>query len=265
MYSSRTLSLFVIVMVVLAGCAGGGDVAPNGDTETPSGETVDGDRDDAEAFSLGDTEQTLREAGSFTVTWQYTGVDRNGIETDVTREFYADLGAERSHTVIATGDGGDDSVTSEQFVANGVTYARTGSGDAASYAVYEGTTDVVGTAIALSQARAYGADDDLAYRGSETFDGVAVDRYELSAASSALIRAGGVAAGSADEFELTDFEYTVLVDEDGLSRYEAWSFAGRTPDGETVSGEWTYSLTGVGSTTVPDPEWLAEAQAQAAN
>ena len=55
----------------------------------------------------------------------------------------------------------------------------------------------------------------------------------------------------------------MLVDADGLPRYESWSFEGETDDGETITGEWEYTLTKVGSTTVDDPEWLAAAQAAA--
>jgi hypothetical protein len=202
------------------------------------------------------------------VTWRYVGVDASGVETAVTREFYADLRAERSYTLTSSmQDGEEDSGSSEQFVVDGVTYLRTGSGDEATYVSYEGTTDVVATALALSQARAYGASDDVAFRGTETFDGVAVDRYELSEANEALILAGSAAANTdtSQDVQLTEFSYVVLVDEDGISRYESWSFAGQTSDGDTVSGEWEYSLTGVGSTTVDDPDWLAEAQAQATN
>ncbi|MFC7172548.1 hypothetical protein ACFQL0_02530 [Haloplanus litoreus] len=90
---------------------------------------------------------------------------------------------------------------------------------------------------------------------------MSVTRFELSEASSPLIRAGSVStAGSSGVVEITDFRYVVLVDANGLSRYESWSFTGRTTEGETVSGEWEYTLTGVGSTTVEDPEWLAAAR-----
>lgn len=89
-----------------------------------------------------------------------------------------------------------------------------------------------------------------------------VTRYERTEASSQLLRAGSAAAGDASgPAGITDFRYVVLVDEDGLSRHEPWSFAGRSADGEAVSGEWEHSLTRVGSTTVDDPDWLAAARA----
>jgi hypothetical protein len=110
-----------------------------------------------------------------------------------------------------------------------VTYVRSGPADAAADSSYEGSAEPVATALALSQARAYGADDDLAFAGTETFDGVPVDRYELRAANEALILAGSAAAANAPgDLRITSFEYVVLVD--GARRHvgEPW----RQPAGD---------------------------------
>nr|WP_231608293.1 hypothetical protein [Haloferax gibbonsii] len=267
-YSNRIPVLIVAVLVLLAGCTGGADVAPaapTDDIDDPDGggDSADSDASGTDDFELSDPERLLRDAGSFSVSWSYTGVDANGVETEVTREFYADLEAERSYsrTTSAT-DGQPDAGGVEQYVADGVTYVWIGDGDEATYTSYEGSMEVLATAIALSQARAYGADDDLTFAGTETFDGVSVERYELSSASEALILAGSAAAqGEPGNLEVTNFEYAVLVDEDGLSRHESWAFSGRMDDGTEVRGSWEYSLTGVGSTTVDEPAWLDEARA----
>jgi hypothetical protein len=278
-FTNRHLVLAMVVLLLTAGCLGGG----GGDSSSPAGASDEqsdtgSDADDASStgnagsddVELTDVEEALRDAGSFTVVWTYSGVDERGTETEVRREFYADLEAERSLTVTSSVvDGMSDAGSMQQFFADGTTYTRSGPDDAPTYFAYEQeSADVVATAIALSQARAYGADEDLSFEGRETFDGVSVERYELSRADSQLIRAGsavgagagGTAGGVA---EITDFQYVVLVDADGLSRFESWSFEGRTADGETVSGEWEYSLTKVGSTTVNDPDWLADAKASA--
>jgi hypothetical protein len=271
MYSGHIRLLLVVLLVVLAGCVGGGDVTPDAEgadsTGTDDGATGGGGSGsggaDGDEFELGDPESLLRDAGSFTVTWSYAGVDANGVETEFTREFYADLESERSYsrTMSAT-DGQADGGSIEQFVADGVTYTRFGSGDDAMVTSQEGSAEVLGTAIALSQARAYGADDDMVFAGTETFDGVTVDRYELSTTAEALIRAGSVAAqDQPGTLQVTNFEYAVLVDEDGLSRYESWAFSGRTDDQNEMSGSWEYSLTAVGSTTVDEPDWVDEAGA----
>ena len=259
---NRGLTLVLVVMMLTAGCLGGGAA---GDASTDSESTPGGDGTPAaDGPDLTDPETALRDAGSFAVTWQYAGVDATGTRTEVTHEYYADLRGERSLTVTSSSRAGQPEGTTEQFVAGGTTYVRAGPAETPSYASYPGTADVVGTAIALSQARAYGANEDMANRGTERFDGVTVTRYELSEADSQLIQAGSAAtSGAPGTAEITDFHYVVLVDEDGLSRYESWSFTGRTAEGQAISGEWEYSLTGVGATTVDDPDWLTDAQAVA--
>jgi hypothetical protein len=285
MLGNRFLVLTIALLMVTAGCVGGGGGGSGEAAADASGGTAggsqsgdsdgagdsDGSADSAgnvgsDDLELADTEAALREAGSFTVVWTYSGVDQSGSETDVNREFYADLETGRTLTVISSmRDGQSDSGTMQQFFADGVTHVRSGSEESPTYFSYEQeSTDVVATAIAFSQARAYGSDENVMFEGTETFDSVTVQRYELTRADSQLIQAGsaaGVAAGSGN-VEITDFRYVVLVDEDGLSRFESWSFSGETTDGQTVRGEWEYSLTKVGSTTVDDPEWLAEAEAQ---
>jgi hypothetical protein len=282
MFGNRFLVLTIALLMITAGCigGGGGDADAGSDSsggsvgESQSGggdgeaDANDGQSGSDDELELTDAEAALRDAGSFTVVWTYSGVDRSGSEIEVTHEYYADLAAERSLTITSSmRDGESDGGTSQQFFADGVTHVRSGPEESPTYFSFEQeSADVVATALALSQARAYGADDSLAFAGSETFDGVAVERYELSEADSQLIQAGsaaGVGAAGSGDTEITDFHYAVLVDEDGLSRFESWSFSGRTADGQVVSGEWEYSLTNVGSTTVEDPDWLSEAQAQA--
>lgn len=285
MYSNRVLTVVVALLLLTAGCMGGGgdaDVADaasgggsgnggSGGSDGGQSDADDGGAGDADAgdLELTDAEQALRDAGSFTVTWTYSGVDERGVETEVRREFYVDLDDERSLSLVSSmRDGQSDGGSMEQFFADGTTYVRSGPADSPTYFSYEQeTSDPLATAISLSQARAYEATDDLSFEGTETYDGVSVERYELSEASSQLIQAGsaaGAGAGSGN-VEITDFHYTVLVDSDGLSRFESWSFEGRTDDGETITGQWEYSLTAVGSTTVDDPDWLAEAQAASGN
>ncbi|WP_251342307.1 DUF7537 family lipoprotein [Haloplanus halophilus] len=259
MTSSRVLTLLFVVLTVTAGCLGGGAAEAVAEAEEASGAAAGGPAEDGPALT--DPEAALREAGSFTVTWRYAGVDASGTRSEVRYEYYADLNAGRSLTVTSSSrDGVSDAGSSEQFVADGVTYVRAGPATATTYVAYEGGSDALGSALAHSQARTYGATDGLVDRGTERFDGVTVTRYELSGADSALIRAGSTTAGSPGAAEVTDFRYVVLVDADGLARYESWSVAGRTAEGEAVSGEWEYTLAGVGSTTVEDPEWLAAAR-----
>ncbi|AUV80621.1 hypothetical protein C2R22_02235 [Salinigranum rubrum] len=276
MFTNRLLVVVVALLMLSAGCLGGGgggsdaaDGASGGADGGDGAASQSGDGDagasSGDELELTDAEQTLRDAGSFTASWTYRGVDERGVESEVRHEFYVDLDGERSLTVLSsTRDGQSDGGSMQQFFADGVTYVQSGPADSPTYFSYEQqTSDPLASALGFSQARVYEANDDLSFEGTETYDGVSVERYELSEASSQLIQAGSaVDAGTGSgNVEVTDFHYTVLVDEDGLSRYESWSYEGETDDGETISGEWEYSLTKVGSTTVDDPEWLAEAEA----
>ena len=284
MSTNSVVVLAVALLLLTAGCTGGGGSAASdadsgsGDGAAEGGSGGSGDEagsdgaasagEDAE-LELTDAEQALRDAGSFTAVWTYYGVDAQGSETEVTREFHADLETERSLTVVSSvQDGQPDSGSMEQFFADGVVYTRSGPAESPTYFSYEQeSADVVATAIGLSQARAFGADEDLTFEGRETFDGVTVERYELSRADSQLIQAGsalgtGVAGPDSGDVRITDFQYAVLVDADGLSRFESYTVSGETADGQSVRIEWEYSLTDVGSTTVDDPDWLAEASAQ---
>lgn len=259
---NRGVTLVLVVVLLTAGCLGGGGPAGGGSGEAESTPDGGGADDAADGPDLTDPETALRDAGSFTVTWRYAGVDATGARSEVRHEYHADLRGERSLTVTSTSRNGRSDGVTEQFVADGTTYVRTGTAEAPSYVSYPGSADVVGTAIALSQARAYGANEDLTAGRAERFDGVAVTRYELSEADSQLIQAGSAAtSGAPGTAEITDFRYVVLVDEDGLSRHESWSFTGRTAEGRAISGEWEYSLTNVGTTGVDDPDWLADARA----
>jgi hypothetical protein len=277
MLTSRFLVVTVALLLFSAGCLGGGGVPDAGgadgasdgadaDTQSGDADTNAGDgQSGADDLELSDAEQALRDAGSFTATWTYRGVDERGVEAEVRYEFYVDTVGERSLTVLSSArDGQPDGGSMQQFVADGTTYVQSGPADAPTYFSSEQPmSDPLATAVGFSQARVYESDDDLSFAGTETFDGVPVDRYELSEVDSQLVQAGsaaGVATGSG-EARITDFHYTVLVDADGIARYESWSFEGETTDGEVISGQWEYSLTKVGSTTVDDPEWLAAAQA----
>jgi hypothetical protein len=100
--------------------------------------------------------------------------------------------------------------------------------------------------------------------GTERFDGVTVDRYEYT--DRTLWRQyGATTFGTEENVTVTEFTVFVLVDEEGLARSTGWTLVGETDAGETVTGDWRFDLTGVGSTTVADPDWLDEARASGSN
>lgn len=215
-------------------------------------------------LALADPEAALRDAGSFTATWQYGGTDTDGKRNEVGFTYYADLNDGRTHTISTTG--GDAQAGGwETYSTDKVTYARISSGESEIYQVVEQERDVVSEAVSYGLVYGNRANDGLHYKGTETFDGVTVKRYEITETDSRLWAAGVAAGGdqSTGGITVTEFRYIVLIDGDGLARHESWSYTGETSDGNTVTAEWEYTLTKIGSTVVEDPDWLSEAEAQA--
>lgn len=87
--------------------------------------------------------------------------------------------------------------------------------------------------------------------GTETYDGVDVTRYERTDQPDWISP-----QTTNTEFTWTAFTYVVLVDADGLVRYESWSGEGVDEAGAETTMTFTYSLTDVGSTVIEDPNWL---------
>ena len=285
----RGIILAVVLVVVLAGCSGD-DGQPAQTTTTATTMMDDGDGDmmddetdgtttdmmdddgmmdgDSMMDGMGDLDRTaaqeaLREAGSFTATWTFSGTDEDGVESQVGYTYYADLDQNRVHVIFSAA--GTDQPTQaawEMYSADGMTYTYFGSEAGAFYQVQQEELEVVDDAVGWAGIYAHGDMGGLERTGTEQFDGVTVARYELTDEQSMFWTSGAAQqAGEDPEVTVTDFRYVVLVDENGISRHEEWSYEG-TSDGEPVSGSWEYSLTDVGSTTVAEPEWLEEAQAQ---
>ena len=284
MFTNRLLVVTMALLMLTAGCLGGGavdagdagdaddaDDAGDGASAGGSGDSggaadsgADGDAG-VEDLELSDAEAALRDAGSFTSTWTYSGTDVDGTDGAVSYTYYADLDGDRAHVLFSTTQGEQTETGWETFSTDDRMYMRYGSDEGAFYQVQDDELDVVGDAVSHAGIYTHGDMSGFDRLGTEQYDSVAVTRYELTEAQSAFWTAGAAAgAGSNDEVRITDFEYVVLIDGDGLSRYESWSYTGTTSDGEAISAQWEYSLTDVGSTSFEDPEWLTEAQAQSA-
>jgi hypothetical protein len=178
----------------------------------------------------------------------------------VTNSYKVNLEDNRSYEAFET-TGEDGGIAYESFFADGMTYTKYGDGTESFYQVMPQQTTVFDNA----RDRAlydYDEFEEAQFVGTEQFDGVTVDRYEYS--DPTVWRNYGAGAWGADEdVTVTDFTVVVLVDKDGLARSTEWTVSGETDDGEPVSATWSYTLTDVGSTSVEDPDWLAEAKAQA--
>ncbi|WP_058994358.1 hypothetical protein [Haloarcula sp. CBA1127] len=252
--TTRLLTVLVMSLLVLAGCAGGGPTTGDG-TDADDGGAAPADRDD---LSVEAADRLLRDAGSFTARWSYSTTEAGETAT-ITNAYRVDLQANRSLETF-TMSGPDARTDFETFVADGSAYTRYETDGEAFYQVRPQDDTSFQSAVDRGTV-SYESVDDARFVGTETFDGVTVDRYEYSDLST-WRQFGAGAFGSGGNVTVTDFTVVILVDSDGLARQTAWTLTGETDDGETVSIEWRYEITDVGSTDVPDPDWLAEARAQ---
>lgn len=262
----QTLTVLVALLLVVAGCTGAPTDTTTAAPTDGSGNTggtggsggTDDSTGDADGFDVSDSEAQLRTAGSFTSTWSLTMVDSTGNESMLTNTYYVDLGANRtSETFTISGD--DAGVSYERFIADGTSYTRLGDDTEVFYQVLPADDNQVEYALARGASFSYDDLSDATFVGTETFDGVSVDRYEYT--DPTLWRQYGVTAFESDEnVTITEFTLVVLVDEDGLARSSSWDLRGETEDGDPVSAEWRFELTDVGTTSVTDPDWLDEAR-----
>lgn len=270
MQYARISTILVVLTVVLAGCSGGGvtdgsgNSAPETATPTETAAGTGGSVTGAETLSVADADARLREAGSFTTEWSYTVTEADGSVVSITDRYAVDLNANRSIQRFST-QGPDARVDFEIFVADGTSYTRYGDGEQTFYQVSEQPPNVFDSATGRASSFYGDAEEDAQFVGTETYDGVTVSRYEYSDADawSTYNQETTSSLFETDEaVTVTDFTVAVLVDSNNVGRLTTWTLTGETESGQTVSVDWRYSLTDIGSTTVEEPDWLADAKAQ---
>lgn len=245
-------TVLIVLVVLLAGCAGGdGDVAagdePGGSDDTGGDVTLVENRTAA-----------LMDAGSYTSVWEMASDTEGERVSAITYTHAVDYANERSSFGMRMA--GEEGVTmdNEFFHADGTTYTRYGSGEEATYQVADGEFAPQDTLFSVESSFASGSDlEAFTAVGTETYDGVSVTRYERTDRPSWVTNQAGDG-----EFTWTSFQYVVLVDDDGLVRYESWGGDGVDDEGVEHTITFSYALTGVGSTVVEDPDWLAAADEQ---
>jgi hypothetical protein len=266
--------LIVAVLLMTAGCLGGGgpgtDAATTattspGDVESASGADTDSAADTGtesapgDEWNLSEPIRALQDAGSFTATWTWRANDGTETGTIELRQT-VDLANERSHLTSTTVDG-DGEFVMEYFYADGVQYTRIISDDPDSESMYVATeSEFESNTMLYDRGYAYDASDleEWSSEGVTTYDGVSVRKYAYTGDDLWI----GTSAWEDEEFQVTDVTFEMLVDRDGVARYQKYYVEGVTEEGSTEWFEWEYTVTNVGSTTVDDPEWLDEALEQ---
>ena len=262
-------TLMVVAMLIIAGCAGTPADVDESDsldltTDLPAdsngNDGAEPSGDDDSVFS--DPERALRDAGTFTSTWVWTATDGDDVATSEMRHV-VDL--ETNHSLVSTvnSDGSDD-LLMDYYYVDGMEYMRmqtAGSGSTPTYIARQ--AEFEGDSIVYDNGYAYHDSglSDWSDAGMTTFDGVSVREYVYTGSDYWLGARGDTAES---DFDLRDVEFRMLVDSDGIARYQSFSVDGTDEDGTPQTVEWEYTITDIGSTVVEDPDWFAEALAQTA-
>ncbi|MFB6107562.1 MAG: hypothetical protein ABEJ82_01820 [Haloplanus sp.] len=259
---SRTIvsGLLVALLVVTAGCVGGGPgAAPDaGSMDGGGSDGGSGGGDGGDAVSIVENRTAaLREAGSYTSVWRMQSLEDGEVVGETAYVTALNYGAERYSFEMRTTQDGETRTSAAAYYADGRSYQRIGEGEEATYASSAADFDTISQVDRAAFVSSSGSLDSFSFAGTETYDGVRVRRYVMDETAPWL----AAQQQSDGEIRWTDFSYEVLVDDQGLVRSEHWSGAGVDDAGTKKAVEFTYELSGVGSTDVTEPVWLDQARA----
>jgi hypothetical protein len=251
MQSQVVSTVFVVLLVLLAGCVGGNGTS---DTGTGPGDSTNGD-----VTLVENRTAVLLDAGGYTSVWEMNVTSETDGVSATTYTHAVDYENERSSFGMLMTSRDEVSTAYENFYADRKSYTRYGEGEEATYQVADGVFAPENTLFSVESFVTSGGDlAAFSAAGTETYDGVTVTRYERTDQPAWI-----ASQGTDGEFTWTTFNYVVLVDADGLIRYESWSGEGVDEAGAETTMTFSYSLTDVGSTVVEEPDWLTTAVEQA--
>ncbi|QSG15934.1 DUF7537 family lipoprotein [Halapricum desulfuricans] len=258
------VALLFGLVIVLAGCSGGtGDgpaASPTTDTPVDSGnDTTDEPpatdepptTDDPDDWERTNARVALESAGSYTSTWVWRS-NADDVE-EMTFTARVDFTTDRVHNTMRIG--GEEVTLIDNYYADGVQHTRFSSNDGsdASYFQSESSFDDAGSVWDYGFAYDTSAFEEWTNQGTETYDGVTVRRYVYEATDQYL---GGQTPDS--EFDVASARFELLVDRDGVPRYQLYEVEGTDSDGTSQWFEWELTISDVGSTTVEAPDWVQQ-------
>lgn len=257
----KPVVLLVGLLVITAGCMdvlGTGVPADADGASGPGGSADDGPSAGGNDVELVENRTAaLRAAGSYTSVWGMTYTQDGEVVGETSYTTAVDYANERSSFSMVQTNEGEVQTGFESYYADGTSYTRYSEDE--TYAVDDGAQFAPDRSLFAPDTYTHTAGDLAEYTrvGTETYDGVEVTRYELTERPAWLAQ-----QAPDEEFTWTEFTYTVLVDDDGLVRFEGWTGEGVDDDGVTATMEYSYALTGVGSTVVEEPAWIDAARDQ---
>ncbi|PSQ27832.1 hypothetical protein BRD03_06375 [Halobacteriales archaeon QS_9_68_17] len=255
----RLLTVALVgLLVASAGCAqipgiggDGGDGDGGSSDIEPYAES--GDELDGETVSS-DHAAALQEAGSFTYEVSLEAADGES-SLSINARVEADVENDEAYSVQESNLFGNQ--TAYKYTSGDSTYEKTVRGsdeENAQYATSEdGQVQPVNTTPSFEASLVDGL--EWSQEGTEEQNGVGVTRYESTGVANVTALAG---AGT-DAENVSDASATMYLDADGVVRQYDLTYTVQEGDSETAV---TYEVetTGVGSTSVEEPDWLDEAR-----
>jgi outer membrane biogenesis lipoprotein LolB len=244
--------VFVVALVVIAGCSGTSGVDTNNQTEPTATEITTTTTSGSTTLNqtlLDSHSITLIDAGSYTAE-----VTTSENSTSTTTAAEINLTAQSKYEQLTTITD-SSSFTLETYRGSGsdTVYTKVGSGESASYT----SDDAAGNFTADSIAEPY-LITDVQYQqfGTETINGTTVQRYVANDVDSLSVESDGWGGPI-----VTNISSTVLVDADrGLIYQIDAQYTVQTSSGAERTVSYAVSYSDVGSTDVTEPTWLSNAR-----
>lgn len=247
----RTTFLMVLASLLLAGCVGslpGGTSGPTLDDVTyPPGVTDDG----VNGTMLVDAHTDALENRSFTTRTHLD--ERKGDESD-SATMTALIGPDRDRiaATVASTDG-----ERSAYLTEDTEYIRIVKDGQTTYRVTSRTPE------ALSLAPVSYANERYLTQILEMANFTPSEARLLNGTTVVVLTANTSDVEGMDGLDVTSFEGTLLVDEEGVIRSANVKIAGESTDGTTIEREFSMTLTDVGDTTVSEPDWIEDAEDEA--
>lgn len=239
--------LAVACLVALAGCtgalSGGGDGPTLDDVSYPPGVSENG----TNVSALADAHSTALENRSFTLSANSTV---NSSVTNQSVRLDARVGQNRDDVLVNASMMGQQMTT---YLTAAKRYARVVVDGEVSYQATERTPD----AVRLVSSSFTGERYLTQFGGVGNF--TPTDARDVNGTTLVVLRADGSNVTASEQANVTDYDATLLVDEEGVVRsltVEATS----TRDGLQYRTEFSMEISNVGETAVAEPAWLDEAR-----
>lgn len=248
----RALQLLAVsCLVALAGCSGaltGGAGGPTlEETSYPAGVSDNG----TDLAALSEAHAEALNGSSFSLALD---VSQNSSASNRSMAVDAAVGPDRD-SVRVNVSGADQSMAT--YATAETRYLRIATGDRANYRATERTDD----ALKLLPSSYSGTTYLDRFGGQVEANFTPTDVREVDGTTLIVLRADGSDVSAPDGTNVTDYNATILVDEQGvIHRFEVSALTERGD--ASVRNSVTMTVSDVNETTVEEPAWLDEARNQ---